>query len=117
MSTPLCRAVMFLWFFFGENISSMGFFVPTISICKIFFFLAVMGTIAFGCSISNISKFVLSTLGKLYYFFFTCSGLEMNSTICRVLGVPYPITIQDVENGRRVENRILKIQAFLFLDF
>lgn len=70
---------------------------------------------SFGCSISHIFKFVLSTLGKPYYFFFAWSGLEMNSTIHRVLGIPYPVTIQDVENVLKIANRILKIQAFLFL--
>lgn len=76
-----------------------------------------MGTIASGCSDSNIFSFVLSTSRKPYYSFFACSVLEMNSAICRVFGIPYPVTIQDVENVLKIENRIFKIQAFLFLDF
>lgn len=76
-----------------------------------------MRTTAFGCSNSNIFSFVLSTSGKPRCFFFAWSVLEMNSTICKDLGISYPITTQDVENVLNIENRILKIQAFLFLDF
>lgn len=52
MSTPLFRAVLLLRFCFCKNISSTGSLrIPYLY--KIFF-LTVMGTTAFGCSISNI---------------------------------------------------------------
>jgi hypothetical protein len=40
----------------------------------------------------------------------------MNSTISNP-GISYPITIQDVEIVLKTENHILKIQAFLLLNF
>ena len=52
MSTPLFRAVLLLRFCFCKNISSTGFLsIPYLFMIS---FLAVMGTAAFGCSISNI---------------------------------------------------------------
>lgn len=51
MSTPLFRAVMFLWFFFCKNISSAGFWsIPYLYRRFFFFFLAVMGPTASGSS-------------------------------------------------------------------
>lgn len=95
MSTPLCRAVMLLWFFFlwGKHLFH-GLFVRSVSTYKVLFFFFPLPNRDhnFGGSISHIFKCVLSTLGKPYDFFCAWSELEMNSTIHRVLGIAYPVT-------------------------
>lgn len=115
VNTTLPSCYAFVVFSSGKHLFH-GLSVRSVSTHKAFFFFPCPNRDhSFGGSISHIFKFVLSTLGKPYYFFFAWSGLEMNSTIHRVLGIPYPVTIQDVENVLKIENRILEIQAFVFL--
>lgn len=65
---PSCYAfVVFLW---GKHLFR-GLSVRLVSTQKTFFFFPFPNRDhSFGCSISHIFKFVLSTLGKPYYFFF-----------------------------------------------
>lgn len=102
-------------FSLGKTSFPRAFCPPRIDTEDFFFFPSLIGTAALAAPSAISLNLFFQPWGSRTISFFAWPGLEMNSTTHRVRGIPYPVTIQDVENVLKIENRILKIQAFLFL--